>query len=275
MPRKDQTAADAIRLFLNAKYPNGLTDSSAWLGVYQVLLWYEKIGVKGISSLPHLIDSDKLRPSASRKRKRGSSKFSAWQKRAKSLEAYLAQQLNCSPNEVESHMNGLFKLPVYRKLQRQNPLGIVFPVLVRFILEKFGNPAIKYELEIDATKLFPGITMPGRSRTPSIDILATKSDNPLAIISAKWSIRHDRIGDLTSECPEYKAAAIRRRLSPFYYFVVTNEFDPARLGKVLHDSCIDGLIHVHKPAVQTICELNGRLDTMLDLTDLILRTKQW
>lgn len=275
MPSKQQTATDSLQFFFNARYPAGFTDSTAWLGIYQVLLWYEKIGVKGIFSLPHIIDSDKLRPPASQKGKKSSSEFSAWQKRAQLLEIYMAEQLSCKPGEVEGYTNGLFKLPVYKKLQRQNPLGIVFPMLVKSVLEKFGNPAIRYELEVDATKLFPGITMPGRSKTPSIDILASKSDSSLAIISAKWSLRHDRVGDLTSECPEYKAAAVRRRWSPFYYFVVTNEFDPARLAKILNDQCIDGLVHVHKPAVQTVCKLNGRLDKMLDLTDLITRTKNW
>jgi hypothetical protein len=127
-------------------------------------------------------------------------------------------------------------------------------------------------MEVNAASVFPGITMPGRSTSPSIDILIEKGGVPRAIVSAKWSLRHDRINDITNECPIYKAASMRSR-KPLEFYVVSNEFDPARLSKVLDDDCIDGLAHVHKPLVTVVCGLNGRLDTMLDLSDLIEATK--
>jgi hypothetical protein len=59
------------------------------------------------------------------------------------------------------------------------------------------------------------------------------------------------------------------------YYVITNEYDPARLNKLLCDSCIDGLIHIHKYAVTDICQLDGRLSNLVDLRDFILQSHSW
>lgn len=45
MPSKEQTVDEAIRLFEAAHYPGELTPETAWLGIYQVLLWYEQVGI--------------------------------------------------------------------------------------------------------------------------------------------------------------------------------------------------------------------------------------
>ena len=156
----------------------------------------------------------------------------------------------------------------FKGLQRQNPLGIAFAGLIRHILQKFGNSSLSYDLEINATDIFPGITFPGRSTTPAMDIYVSDVQGlPRAIVSVKWSLRHDRINDLTNECPVYKAAAQRQGRIKLSYYVVTNEFDPARLTKLLQDTCFDAVVHIHKPAVTEICSLDGRLTKLIDLTD--------
>jgi hypothetical protein len=43
MPEGSQAGKLALTCFKNAKYPVGLNETSAWLGIYQVLLWYEQI----------------------------------------------------------------------------------------------------------------------------------------------------------------------------------------------------------------------------------------
>ena len=155
-------------------------------------------------------------------------------------------------------------------LQRQNPLGIAFAGLIRHILHKFGNSSLSYDLEVNDNDIFPGITFPGRSTTPAMDIYVSDDQGlPKAIISVKWSVRHDRINDLTNECPVYKAAAQRQSRIKLSYFVVTNEFDPARLTKLLQDTCFDAVVHVHKPAVTEVCGLDGRLSNLKDLTDFV------
>ena len=246
----------------------GLTPQTAWLGIYQGLLWYEPVKLGHYTSLPHIIDADKLRPSKSRRTKRKPFKPSAWQKRAEAAEQYIARHLGCPAIEVQRKVDRLMRTPGYAGLQRQNSLGIGFIGIVKHILQAFGSQRLTYDMEVKAASVFPGITMPGRSTSPSIDILIQKGGFPRAIISAKWSLRHDRINDITNECPIYKAASMRSR-KPLAFYVVSNEFDPARLSKVLSDDCIDGLAHVHKPLVTSICGLNGRLNATLDLSDLI------
>jgi hypothetical protein len=278
MPTREQIIADAIAIFEQAEYPTELNASTAWLGIYQTLLWYESVNWAGFSDLPHIIDADKLRPSSSAKQRTWTSP-STWQERANRVSAHLAQQLGCAVSEVKSKTDRLIRQSAYAEMQRQNPLGIAFGGLVKHVLERFGSPAIRYETEVEATSVFPGITFPGRSGTPRIDLLARRDNLPLTIISAKWSVRHDRLSDITNECPVYKAAYERiyrqSRRNRVLYYVLTNEFDPSRLNKMLDDTCVDGVVHVHKEAVVEVCMLDGRLHRLLDLTDLINATSSW
>lgn len=261
----------ALSLFQNATYPNGLSGTNAWLGIYQVLLWYEPVALEGVSALPHIIDADKLRPPSYRPARHG---VSAWQQRAQAVEQYLAYHLGCQPDQVQNHVDLLMRNPVYRGVQRQNPLGIAFPVLICHVLRTFGNNAVSYELEIPAQSIFPSIVVPGRSPNPKIDIVVRNQNHIRAIISCKWSLRHDRLNDISNECPTYKQAASWTR-TQIDYLVTTNEYDPARLNKLLADSCVDALIHVHKHLPTNICGLDSRLVKMLDLVDLIARSQTW
>jgi hypothetical protein len=278
MPTREQTITDAIRIFEGAEYPLGLNVATAWLGIYQTLLWCEPVNRLGFNNLPHIIDADKLRPASSAKGRTWTSP-SAWQKRAQALAMYLAEQLRCPVEDVPNRTDLLMRHSNYAGMQRQNTLGIAFAGLVKHVLEKFGSKAVSYGTEIEAGVLFPGVTFPGRSTAPRIDVLAKRDDMPRAIISAKWSLRHDRVNDITNECPVYKAAdqriyrhASRDRL---LYYVVTDEYDPARLNKMLDDTCVDGVVHVHKTAVMEVCGLNGRLAQLMDLTDFINATLSW
>jgi hypothetical protein len=250
----------AVSLFQNARYPNGLSGAVSWLGIYQVLLWYEKVNFMNIEALPHIIDADKLRPPSYRP---SQNSVSVWQKRAQAVEQYLA-----------SYVDLLMRTPAYQGVQRQNPLGVAFPVLVRHIMQSFGNNAVSYDLEVPAQTIFPGIIVPGRSPNPKIDIVVRNDSHVKAVISCKWSLRHDRLNDISNECPTYKQAASWTR-TKIDYLVITNEYDPARLNKLLDDSCVDALVHVHKPLPTTVCGLNSRLMNMLDLADLLIRSKTW
>ena len=278
MPTREQTITDAIQIFEHAEYPSGLSAVSAWLGIYQTLLWYEPVNWAGFDNLPHIIDADKLRPSSTGKKRTWTSP-NAWQRRAALLGTYLANQLDCRANNVPDKTDLMKKQPDYEGMQRQNTLGIAFTGLTKHILEKFGTPAVSYETEVEAATIFPGITFPGRSGTPRIDLLAKHHDIPRAIISTKWSVRHDRVGDITNECPVYKAAYERiyrqARRDHLLYFFITNEYDASRLNKLLDDTCVDGVVHVHKAAVIEICKMNGRLTRLIDLADFVNATFSW
>ena len=82
------------------------------------------------------------------------------------------------------------------------------------------------------------------------------------------------LNDITNECPAYKGAAMWTR-SNIEYIVVTNEFGSARLQRLLRDNCVDTVVHVHKPAVVNVCQIDGALDSLADLTDLIARSHTW
>lgn len=271
MPSRSQTIADALGIIQSTTYPGGFSAQTAWIGTYRALMWYEPVNAAGIVALPHIIDANQLRPVGSKK---APTAPNAWQRRAQAFEQYLAQALGCPSHQAQQQVDQLMRLPGYQGMQRQNPLGIAFPGVAKFIFERFGNQAIAYDLEVDATTIFPGITIPGRSTKPMIDILGRKGNLPVAIISAKWSLRHDRVNDMTNECPAYKSAAMWTR-NPLRYYVITNEFAPTRLSRILTDKCIDALAHVHKNAVVGVGGLDGRLVNMLDLADLVSATHSW
>ena len=134
MPSREQTMADAVSIFRNAVYPNGLSAVTAWLGVYQALLWYEPVNCLGFTQLPHIIDADKLRPPSSGARGAWST-AKAWQTRAASFSQYLAEQLNCQPEQLPSRTDYLMRSPDYHGMQRQNILGTAFVGLIKHTLE--------------------------------------------------------------------------------------------------------------------------------------------
>jgi hypothetical protein len=216
-------------------YPSGAASLvEAALGIYQVLLWYDDS-----AHVLHINESNEL------KRK-------AWATRAGLAEEYLATQLGVPAAQLPQLMDRMMRLSRWTGVQRQNPLGNGLRTLIAEVLRRWGSPALEYFQEADATRWFPGITLPGRSTAPKIDVLAVKGGDPRAVISCKWSIRHDRISDPTNECTSYKAAAIQRQITDLEYHVVSNEFSPARLNKVLDQPCVDGLVHVHTPLLETI-----------------------
>lgn len=108
MPTREQTITDAVQILDNAVYPSGLNTTTAWLGIYQALLWYEPVHQSGFDVLPHIIDADKLRPSPAAK-SRSHTSPSVWQQRAKAINEYLAQQLDCAVEDVPDKTDLLMK----------------------------------------------------------------------------------------------------------------------------------------------------------------------
>ncbi len=271
MPGRQQTLTAVTEIFHNATFPGGQAGAgTAWAGVYQALLWYEPLAIiPGRTGLPHIIDANRLTLPL-----RLDGRLRVWQSHAIRVEKHIAQQWGVEAQAVQGMVDRLMRLPTYHGLQRHNLVGSAFPGLVRLVLELFGDPIIAYELEVRGEDAFPGVRLPTRTEEPYIDILVRKSGRNIAIISTKWSLRHDRINDLTSECRAYKGAA-RFTDTKILYYVATNEFDPARTEKLLTDKCIDGLVHVHKPLVTEVCALDRRLAEMLDLSQLVQSSHNW
>jgi hypothetical protein len=103
-------------------------------------------------------------------------------------------------------------------------------------------------------------------RRKSVDIVALRQGSPFAVISNKWGIRHDRVRDPQEEADTYK-----REAPSLKFFVVTNEFDSARLRKVLTYPTIDGVFHVRRDlGWQVYGGMTDELANLKDLTELFV-----
>jgi hypothetical protein len=247
---------EARRLVAEFLAVRGNDAANAWLAVYQALLWYETVG--GVP-VPHIMEVSALRGGA-------------WRKRAEEVNSYLATALALEPHEVPHKVDRLLSLPNFVGQQRQNPLGQGFVGAIHGVLSALGARDIDYRTEVPSTDFFPGIRIPGRTTIPKIDLAALHEDRLVAVLSAKWSLRHDRLNDITNECPVYKEAAFRHWRRHPYYYVVTNEFSPARLRRLVEDPCVDAVIHVHAALVTEVCGLDIHV---ADLADLIRLTSTW
>jgi hypothetical protein len=127
---------------------------------------------------------------------------------------------------------------------------------------RFG--AGRYEWKVEAkigTDVFPGMSSFGRR---SVDALALQGNLPYAVVSTKWGMRHDRIRDPQEEADRYKA-----ELPDLKFFVVTNEFDSARLGKLVGYPGIDGVFHVRRELVSRVYDgIPGPAAGLKDLSEL-------
>jgi len=271
MPTRVETLTAVTSIFNSSTFRGSEpTAATAWSGIYQALLWYVPVTtVAGRSAYPHITDANRLTKALS-----AGAGVSVWQARAVRVEKYMAEQWGVAPDAVAGMVDRLMKLGPYAGLQRHNILGSAFAGLVKHVLEFFGSQEVTYQLEVAGDWAFPGVQLPTRTGEPFIDILVRKQGRNRGIISTKWSIRHDRINDLTSECRAYKNAA-RFTDTHLFYCVATNEYDPARVEKLLTDKCIDGVVHVHKPLVTEVSGLDGRLAEFLDLSELIEQSNQW
>ena len=241
MPSREEYAQVARQVLA----PHLQDSSTVWRGLYQLLMWFE-------IDVPHVIDGDKLA--------RG-----VWRTRAEAVASALAQEFNCALSELPDKVDMLLANPMFKKRpQRQNPLGIGFVSSLFILLEHFSSTDYQFMPEESIGKtVFRGIREAPRSAP---DIVAVKGDMEVAVISAKWSLRHDRLKDLKDECNYFKTL-----MGSLKFYAVTNEYDPARLSKVLEDYRIDGLFHVNRKLVVEVAQVDGRLGRLSDLSELLQR----
>lgn len=255
--------------FNECRWPDGEpTLETAWLGIYQMLLWYEHGYI-------HIREANDLR------------KNRIWQERARKAEQYIADALGIASKELQWTVDRMMKLPRWRdpddserSMQRNNPLGNGLRILTGEVLRRWGSPNFDYREEEPATNWWPGIQMPGRSEAPKVDVMVLR-DNPRVLISCKWSGRHDRMSDVTNECQEYKAAAIKRQNMKLQHFVITNEVDGQRTDKILNQPCVDGLVLVHLPLLRELGTMTPMMEgaigaaRLIDLVDFVKLTHTW
>lgn len=211
-----------------------------WKALYCLLLDY-------IYGAPRITDSNRLT--------RG-----VWRRRAQQVEEALAAAIGCPAEQVEDRLD-VFMRQLYPKgKQRMNPIGIAFTCAVVYLIQHFSAGSYRWKIEAKiGTDVFPRLT---GFRRKSVDIVAFRGSNPFAVISTKWGIRHDPVRDPQEEADAYKREAPRLR-----FYVVTNEFDGARLQKLLTYPTIDGVFHVRRDLAW---QVHGRrADKLAELKDLI------
>lgn len=214
----------------------------AWNGIYRLLLWYD-------GGYPHIVEANEL-------------KKRSWGERARLVEAKLAKAFACDPHEVRYHVGRLYEHTLFRRMQVQNPLGIGFTLSVAWLLKQLCV-STTYDFvteEAIGQRVFIGLRDAPRRAS---DIVAIRGGEEDAIISAKWSIRHDRLKDLFEECNYFRA--VRPKLK---FLVVTNEYMPARLERALENRCIDEIFHIRKDLLLLVNPENVSLAKIRDLSDL-------
>ncbi len=267
MSPRSRTVSVALEILESSLNDYGHSLDRAWLSLYETLLWY--VPVNSERSLPHIIDANNLRLSVEGK---GSKK---WIQRAHRFNDYLAKEMGISPDKVPERVDKLMNHEKLVGMQRQNPLGTAFIGIIEYLIERFGDQSLRSEIEADATSVFPGLPLYGRSSNPRIDLVFKRDKKIVSICSLKWSIRHDRLNDVTGECETYKKACSQLYAYTPYFFSITNEFSPSRLQKLIEYPCIDGVVHIHKNAVVDVCGLDGRLTELIDLAEFVTSSFEW
>lgn len=210
-----------------------------WVALYRLLLDYAH-------GVPRITDANRL--------KRG-----IWRERAEQVQQALAEALHCQPAGVAKRLDVFMRRAYKAGTQRMNPIGIAFACTLVYLAQRVAGRGYKWKMEAQiGIDVFPNLR---RFRRKSVDIVAFRRGSPYAVISSKWGIRHDRVRDPQEEADTYK-----REVPSLKFFVVTNEFDNARLQKVLTYPSIDGVFHVRRNLVWNV--YGGKLDDLANLKDL-------
>lgn len=213
-----------------------------WVALYRLLLDYEH-------GVPRITDSNRLRQGI-------------WRQRAQQIEAELAKALDCSPQEVSQYLDTFMRNTYEPGTQRMNPIGIAFACAVVYLLQRFAVGLYDWKMEVRiGLDVFPNLA---GFRRQSVDIVALQDKEPYAAISSKWGIRHDRVRDPQEEADTYK-----QQVPSLKFYVTTNEFDSARLQKVLTYPTIDGVFHIKRDLVwQVYSGVPKELAGLKDITEL-------
>jgi hypothetical protein len=207
-----------------------LSRNTAWQFLYRSLLWFEKIGSK---SVPHLRETNDL-------------KKRVWLGRAQLFAQYLEENLEPVGTPLPDRVDLLYKrrVGIRKKLQRQNITGTGFEIALSILLERVCcvTPLIKPNLkDMQGFELAPAMFV----QQPDLTLFDKK--NFKVLISSKWSLRKDRLGEHL-----YEAAFYRKRRPDLYIVFVVNEFDPSRLLHLVRAPEVDQVYHVRLESLLSV-----------------------
>lgn len=276
IPTGDQNANLAVQLFRDIMTATGWGRDRAWLAIAKLLMTCDVWGNgawRSFHDFPVLVESNKYKFI-----KTGAP--NARMADANRVGDYLASELGISRALLCSEIAIYFKSPQVLNLQPNNIKGHGFRSLVAETLAMFGDPTLAISEEEFPHRMFPGYPFPNRSPKARIDIVARRGTMPVALLSTRWTYRHDR-ADMIDEAAAYIPAA--RGINPnCLYYGVTAEFDVARLKKVIHvtapvlqTAALRRLVHINPVLVTTVTGKNGELANLMSLEELCQESFSW
>jgi hypothetical protein len=274
MPRSPN-AQIAVDMFSDLRIQYGLSKTTAWQGIARLLMscnvWND--GWEHFHDVVVYRERNDFKLNAN-------GQPNTYLTRAEGLTSYLAQSLGVPRAELCATIGRYWSHPEILTLQPHNLVGHAFRSIVLKILEFFGDPALVYNEEVDPHLLYPGTVFHTRSREPRIDVVASRNGTPVALISARWRYRHDRV-DLVDEAIAYTPAG-RRRNRHCKFYAVVGEFAPNRLDKVLAHCppdnphpAINAAVHFAPELLWSGLDENGRTQCLKGLNWLIDETYNW
>ena len=193
---------------------------------------------------------------------------------------HLAQALGIERATLGDHVGLFFREPDISPLQPNNLKGHAFRSVVCATLERFGDPDLLLTEEDRIRDLFPGWDFGNRSDDARVDITARRGGRVVALVSARWTYRHDRV-DMIDEARAYLPAARNANRNAVFYGV-TAEIGTARLHKVINETApvhpnaaIDHLVHLNPLLPGKLIGNNGPLGHLMSLADFVRASFNW
>ena len=279
MPRhgtSDAHAELAVSLYLQLLQEHGWGLDRSWLAISMLLMTCE-IWRDGkwhsLHGAPVLRESNDYRLT-----KQGTPNKALQE--AMLIRDHIAGALSIGTAELCSEVGRFFRHTDIDGLQPNNPRGHAYRSLVAETIARFGDSALDVSEEVSPHELFPGFPFENRSSDARIDIVVKRGQKPVALVTTRWTYRHDRV-DIIDEARAYMPAA--RSVNPTCrFFGVTAEFNPARLKKVIaqtspsmQHSAIDRLVHLNPQLPGRIVGKNGDLEKLWSLEQMVRDSSHW
>jgi len=199
---------------------------------------------------------------------------------AQAIRQFLASALAVPDGEVCGQIGIFFQQPGVSRLQPNNLRGHAFRSLVAETLAVFGDPELDVQEERRVHELFPGWDFGNRSRDARVDITVLRHGRVVAMVTTRWTYRHDRV-DMIDEARAYLPAA-RNGNRNARFFGVTAEVGTARLKKVIDETvavhpnaAITRLVHLNPAMPGPVIGNNGTLAHLMSLTDFVQDSWTW
>jgi len=273
---RSRNAQLAVDLYNQLDAEHHWNADTAWQGIARLLLSCEiyiaQAGWRPFHGVVTYVDSNRFTV--------GDAGPHATLRRAEQLTEYLAGQLGVPRPDLCANIGTYFQQAHIRRLQPNNPVGHAYRSLATNALQRFGDPGITYEEEVNPHAEFPGQVFTTRSKRARIDIVARRENRTVALLSVRWRVRHDRL-DVVDEAIAYAPASQRHNPHSRVYAVL-GEFDCGRLRKVL-DNCppiiphaaIHAAVHYAPQLITEGLQENGTMQYLRSLSWLINETFTW